>query len=335
MICCDSCDDWYHPKCVGKTKKEAQQIEIYICPNCKEMGDELFDENKVGTEADPPPPKGPPPPKRKRGNGTSKVSKPKPASNKPKLESKVIYKEDLPESDGPPEEDEDDEMFDPTKEGFYSAAVGGGAASGRLKKKKRVAQSTSSSAVCKLITCSKRARAGNAFCSDDHEAEHAQAAFFAMLGGGGGGGAAEAEAEAAGDGEPSPPKPRKQKQKQKQQQQQQQQQKLAPASDDAAAAAAASHKASGPRQTSGGGGSKKILNKFREGVLLKMAQAVKRCSPKLEQATIDAKVKEIEKAMYKLFNKQTGTPYKRKYVTEASMTQPLNSRTLMGCTDSP
>ena len=39
MICCDSCVDWYHGKCVGITKKMGQEMEDagneWRCPKCK------------------------------------------------------------------------------------------------------------------------------------------------------------------------------------------------------------------------------------------------------------------------------------------------------------
>merc|ERR1712154_527973 len=39
MICCDSCLDWYHGKCVGITKKMGKEMEDagneWGCPTCK------------------------------------------------------------------------------------------------------------------------------------------------------------------------------------------------------------------------------------------------------------------------------------------------------------
>ena len=39
MICCDSCLDWYHGKCVGITKKMGKEMEDagneWRCPTCK------------------------------------------------------------------------------------------------------------------------------------------------------------------------------------------------------------------------------------------------------------------------------------------------------------
>ena len=39
MICCDSCLDWYHGKCVGITKKMGKEMEEagneWSCPKCK------------------------------------------------------------------------------------------------------------------------------------------------------------------------------------------------------------------------------------------------------------------------------------------------------------
>ncbi|PLB52799.1 putative PHD transcription factor [Aspergillus steynii IBT 23096] len=39
MIACDGeCDDWFHGKCVNIDPRDADLIEKYICPNCKEKG---------------------------------------------------------------------------------------------------------------------------------------------------------------------------------------------------------------------------------------------------------------------------------------------------------
>ncbi|KAB8072994.1 hypothetical protein BDV29DRAFT_158019 [Aspergillus leporis] len=39
MIACDGgCEDWFHGKCVNIDPKDADLIEQYICPNCKEQG---------------------------------------------------------------------------------------------------------------------------------------------------------------------------------------------------------------------------------------------------------------------------------------------------------
>ncbi|KAB8216653.1 hypothetical protein BDV33DRAFT_151139 [Aspergillus novoparasiticus] len=39
MIACDGeCDDWFHGKCVNIDPKDADLIDKYICPNCKEKG---------------------------------------------------------------------------------------------------------------------------------------------------------------------------------------------------------------------------------------------------------------------------------------------------------
>jgi hypothetical protein len=34
MIACDSCDDWFHGKCVGITERKAKKLETYVCPKC-------------------------------------------------------------------------------------------------------------------------------------------------------------------------------------------------------------------------------------------------------------------------------------------------------------
>ncbi|KAJ1366255.1 hypothetical protein KIN20_026867 [Parelaphostrongylus tenuis] len=33
---CESCEGWFHPRCVGITKKEAEAMAVYICPTCVE-----------------------------------------------------------------------------------------------------------------------------------------------------------------------------------------------------------------------------------------------------------------------------------------------------------
>ncbi|GFF43548.1 set1 complex component spp1 [Aspergillus udagawae] len=39
MIACDGgCDDWFHGKCINIDTKDADLIDKYICPNCKEEG---------------------------------------------------------------------------------------------------------------------------------------------------------------------------------------------------------------------------------------------------------------------------------------------------------
>jgi len=42
MIACDSCDDWFHVRCVGLTQAAAKRIKQYICPLCKKGGISLF-----------------------------------------------------------------------------------------------------------------------------------------------------------------------------------------------------------------------------------------------------------------------------------------------------
>ncbi|CAG7825806.1 unnamed protein product [Allacma fusca] len=33
-ICCDTCQDWFHGRCVGVLQAESSQIDEYVCPNC-------------------------------------------------------------------------------------------------------------------------------------------------------------------------------------------------------------------------------------------------------------------------------------------------------------
>ncbi|XP_065578887.1 death-inducer obliterator 1-like isoform X1 [Artemia franciscana] len=39
MVCCDSCDKWYHGKCVGVTRILADISETWICPLCREKNE--------------------------------------------------------------------------------------------------------------------------------------------------------------------------------------------------------------------------------------------------------------------------------------------------------
>ena len=34
-ICCDSCQGWFHGRCVGVLQKEADSLDVYVCPNCQ------------------------------------------------------------------------------------------------------------------------------------------------------------------------------------------------------------------------------------------------------------------------------------------------------------
>lgn len=33
-ICCDTCQDWFHGRCVGVLQAESSNIDEYVCPNC-------------------------------------------------------------------------------------------------------------------------------------------------------------------------------------------------------------------------------------------------------------------------------------------------------------
>lgn len=36
MIACDICEDWFHPKCIGMSKKQAQRVNKYKCVECSQ-----------------------------------------------------------------------------------------------------------------------------------------------------------------------------------------------------------------------------------------------------------------------------------------------------------
>uniref|UniRef100_A0A8D9EXF3 Nucleosome-remodeling factor subunit NURF301 n=1 Tax=Cacopsylla melanoneura TaxID=428564 RepID=A0A8D9EXF3_9HEMI len=40
-ICCDTCQDWFHGRCVGILQSEADNIDEYICPNCNNSASNL------------------------------------------------------------------------------------------------------------------------------------------------------------------------------------------------------------------------------------------------------------------------------------------------------
>merc|ERR1719228_2704909 len=51
MICCDSCSDWYHGKCVGITKKMGKEMEEvgneWTCPKCTEKKENEVNEKQT------------------------------------------------------------------------------------------------------------------------------------------------------------------------------------------------------------------------------------------------------------------------------------------------
>ena len=85
MICCDSCLDWYHGKCVGITKKMGKEMEEagneWTCPKCKDPNAVMPLAAAVETEtASPPLPsptaKAPPAPSPKKAANKKKGPSP-------------------------------------------------------------------------------------------------------------------------------------------------------------------------------------------------------------------------------------------------------------------
>jgi hypothetical protein len=45
MICCDTCDIWYHAECIGLKEEVAKTLKGYTCKFCRhELDDEVFEE---------------------------------------------------------------------------------------------------------------------------------------------------------------------------------------------------------------------------------------------------------------------------------------------------
>jgi hypothetical protein len=42
MLACDGCDNWFHPACVGMTKREAEALEDYLCKDCNAIASSLM-----------------------------------------------------------------------------------------------------------------------------------------------------------------------------------------------------------------------------------------------------------------------------------------------------
>eukprot|EP01102_Stenamoeba_stenopodia_P005557 TRINITY_DN16315_c0_g1_i1.p1 TRINITY_DN16315_c0_g1~~TRINITY_DN16315_c0_g1_i1.p1 ORF type:complete len:726 (+),score=177.19 TRINITY_DN16315_c0_g1_i1:307-2484(+) len=85
MIACDSCDDWFHVRCVGLTQAAAKRLKQYICPICKKEGAQPKQAKPVKSSA-------------KRAAGSTKRS-----SNNPKSRSGKSAKSDSPEPGSPSE----------------------------------------------------------------------------------------------------------------------------------------------------------------------------------------------------------------------------------------
>lgn len=50
MICCDTCEDWYHGDCVGVTQTDGKELEKrreeWMCPKCKSKHSVSFPSSK-------------------------------------------------------------------------------------------------------------------------------------------------------------------------------------------------------------------------------------------------------------------------------------------------
>ena len=81
MICCDSCLDWYHGRCVSITKKMAKEMEEagneWTCPKCKKGSDVIKEPEKE-------------PEKKPRGKAVGKTKRPSSAMSNDSKEAKVI-----------------------------------------------------------------------------------------------------------------------------------------------------------------------------------------------------------------------------------------------------
>lgn len=44
---CDSCGKWYHPECVGIKEENAENVEQFMCDNCKKEGTKKVKQRKV------------------------------------------------------------------------------------------------------------------------------------------------------------------------------------------------------------------------------------------------------------------------------------------------
>ena len=51
MVCCDGCEDWFHPPCIGLTEKFVKDIEHFLCSECelrnKRKGSPLMKEEVI------------------------------------------------------------------------------------------------------------------------------------------------------------------------------------------------------------------------------------------------------------------------------------------------
>ena len=52
MVECESCEEWYHPECLQKTRKEVDRMEHFICPDCNQKSNNRKGASRQGRRDD-------------------------------------------------------------------------------------------------------------------------------------------------------------------------------------------------------------------------------------------------------------------------------------------